>query len=459
MLDYQRTPLYNEVLAIQRDGVNGTAYSYKAYVYAKKEGKVYEAPKVLSIDVLRDYVSNYTDKMIINLYLTRGVFAHHVYKSKDELEIMLVRIPIFNTDGKRDKQRHRLVERFTAIIVNETDPNVNEGRELSDEQVLDLSGLVEVEFELQSKTAELIGLTRCGGIMRNTTTSAFLKSVFTNEANQEAGDANLIIKGVDMIESNNTEVRDHIIIPHGMRLVDLPEYVQKKCGGVYPTGMGYYLQERYWYIYPSMDFTRISDTERVITFINIPKNKLPRIERTFRYNGDQIIALATGDFILRDTVATNTRNEGNGTSFTVASSVLHTMTQQGESKVKLDRKASNTEAATIDHPAGYTYVPTSNTPITDNAMEEFSKIARKQAGSIALVWENSEPTAIVPGMMARVFYVKDGKVVDAVGVIGAVQHYTYLAQKGFTSDRYIHSSMVTIFTDTKELSKRKGNNK
>lgn len=451
-MEYQQTSLMNEVEKIRTEGVNGTAYTYIAQIHVLNEKKNYRVPKVLSIDVLRDYIENFTDKVIVTVLLTKGVYANHVFRHQDNLELTLVRSPIF---GNATKQ-HNIAERFTAVLVNDQDPTINEGTEATDEEVLDLSGMVEVQFELISRTAELLNMARCGGVFRNSTTEAFLRTVLTNEACQASNDANLIVKGVDMIPANNLEIRDHIIIPHGTKIVDLPNYVQNKCGGVYASGLGYYLQERYWYIYPAFDFTRINDTERTITFINIPKNKLPLIEQTFRYNGKQVIALATGDILMSDNSMLNARNEGNGVSFTVASTVLHNMVSSGGNKAVIDRKSSNTEAKTMDRPDSKVAMKTSDQPITDNAMRVFSEVAARSTGNIMLVWENSEPSLILPGTMVRVFYMQDNQVKNIVGVVGMVQHYTYLKQRGFSSERYVHASALTIFTDTgKTLSKGK----
>lgn len=450
-MDIDKSPIANEIKEILLNGVNGTAFDYRAFLYVKKENKTYMAAKVISMDVYRDYVENFTDKRIITLSFTAGIYSYHIFPNADDLELTLVRQPVFQSSGGPDFTRETYIEEFKVVPVSNKNPTIKRDRQPVSQEILDLSKMVEVEFDLITKTADFVKTTVGGGIIRKSTTEAAIKTILTNNACQGPGDSDLVIRGVDMVPANNNEVREHIIIPHGVPLYDIPQFIQKKCGGVYSSGLGCFLQNRYWYIYPAYDYTRINDTNRTITFCVLPVDKLPRIERTFRFNGKQVIAIATGDVRMNNAVDRNKRNFGNGVSFTKSSAILHDMVKQGGNQAIINRAATNNEVSISERPDGLNYVPVSNAPITDNKMEEFSKLAKRNAGTVILTWENSEPDSIIPGMMAKIYYIDNDKVKETVGVVGGAQHYTYMFKKGFTNDRYLNATAVTIHVDPNKL--------
>ena len=426
-------------------------YSYEAFIHVKATNKTHQVPKVVQLDVFRDYLNNYSDKTIIKVMLTGGVWAKQIYPHAKGLELTLIRTPFFNLDGRRGK--HASVERYTATLINHDSPNTNLSKNAIDEEVLDLANLVEIELELISKTAEEIGLISCGGVARQTTNVAFLRAVLNNEACQQLGDANITVRGVDIVEPIKALEREHIVIPHGTRLVDLPNYLQQKCGGIYPSGLGYYLQDRYWYVYPAFDYARLKDTERVITFVVVPPDSYPGVERTFAYNDRQLSALVTAGMVVANPTHAIDRSLGNGVNFTTASSLLKNMSEAGANKVTFSRANANTETQTTTRSDNKVFIRQSNKPITDNSYAEFSKIAARSAATVTLVWDYSEAHAIVPGTMAKVYYLDDKVVKSMVGVISAVHHYSYLIGKGYSNLRYGTSSAVQIKVDAGNLPK------
>lgn len=446
-MELDSSPMVNEIKEILTNGINGTAFAYDAYVYVKNENMSYKAPKVIAIDILRDYVNNYCDKTILTLAFTPGIYAYHIYPNSDGLEITLVRKPIFIDSGAPDYTKEVYVETFTATPVDNKSPTVNQTKDPTTEEILNQSDILPVEFDLISKTNEFIKMIQVGGVFRNTTAESVVKTLLTNQACQQTGNNDLIVKGVDMIPASNIEVRDHIIIPQGIALYDVPNYIQTKCGGIYNAGLGCFIQERMWYIYPAYDYTRYENTDRTILFCVIPSDKLPNIERTFRRVGSQINVIAGGQIVMNNAVDQDNRNKGNGVSFTVGASILHNMVKTGGDEAIVNRAESNTEVATNIRSDGDNYVPVSSTPITDNAMNEFSKLAARQAGTVVLTWENSEPEAIVPGMMAKIYYVENEQIKETVGVVGGAQHYVYMAKKGFSNDRYLNNTAITIHLD------------
>ena len=78
-MDITNTSFIKEVDAILKNGEYGRMYEYDVYVHVNRESKVYKAVKLESIDIVRDYVNNFSDQIIIKSLFSGGVYADHIF--------------------------------------------------------------------------------------------------------------------------------------------------------------------------------------------------------------------------------------------------------------------------------------------------------------------------------------------------------------------------------------------
>ncbi len=253
------------------------------------------------------------------------------------------------------------------------------------------------------------------------------------------------VKGVDMVTASNKKARDHIIIPHGLPLVSLPEYIQKRCGGIYSAGLGYYLFNDYWYIYPCFDVTRFNKAQKTLTVINVPSNRFPGIERTYRKDGNNLVIIATGEVKFRDDSNTQQLNSGNGVRFTDAGNLLKGFVKTAGNKTIASRASNNSEVISVERENGNNNVQLSDKAINSNPYVEYSKLARRQGSVISFVWENSNPILLFPGMPVRVMYLDGGDIKEVYGVSLKAHDYTHARDEGMVSKRYLTHTMLSVF--------------
>jgi hypothetical protein len=134
-----------------------------------------------------------------------------------------------------------------------------------------------------------------GQIFRGATVDDAIKTVLTQASQTTTVNGQRTVQGVTMAKSNNPTARTHIVIPHGVKLTDVPQYIQKYAGGVYNGGMGYYLQGNQWHVYSALDTTKFNQSQNTLTIINLPQNKFTNVERTYRQSGGNLVVLATGN--------------------------------------------------------------------------------------------------------------------------------------------------------------------
>lgn len=443
-MEIEQSSLYREVLAVINNGANPVHYTWRADIHVN--GEVYPALKVLSIDFSQDYENKYADEIILTVALLGGTYSKRIYPFKDKVDITLYRLPLQEVGDTADTNQKAQSERYTATLIDKGNPLLEaNGMNAPSEDSLNLTNIFDVEFQLVNKSLEQMRMMSVGGIYRNSTVEDVVKGILTNESKKVKVEGGRLLKGVDMFEASNKAKRDHIIIPQGTKLVHVPQYVHEKCGGIYSAGMGYYLQSDYWYVYPCYDVTRFTKATTTLTIINIPKNKFPGIERTYRENGSNLVVLATGQVKFNDDSEVQQLNVGNGVRFAKAETFMTNFAKVEGNKAVANRGLNNSEFISTQRANGNNNVQLSSKPINANSFAEYSKLARRQGSIVNMVWENSLPALIFPGMMVKMLYLDSGEIKELYGVTLKAHHYVHTRSPGLTSARHLCSTVLSIF--------------
>lgn len=445
-MDIENSAIYNEVQKVITDRAKPVHFNYAAVLHPNAIGGEYHAMKVLSIDLIRDYESEYADGVLIELVIAKGVYAKYIYPNQGNLDITLRKTPLIEAGSNTDIQNRVQTERFTAILDDTGDPAMEGGAFASvSTTTLDLSPPVTVRFQLINKAMEKLRSVQLGGIFRNVKVGDLLKLMLTEGSSSIQLESSQQVRGVNMIAANNQQVRDHVIVPQGTKLVELPHFMQNDGGGVYSAGMGYYFQDNYWYVYPCFDTTRFNSVPETVTIVVIPPNKLPHIERTYRQTGDNLIILATGEVRFRDNTEVNQMNQGNGIRFANSDRFMDDFSTTVNNKTVANRGNTASEFMMEERGNGANFAPMSANAITANPYREYSRLAKRTGGVVGISWQNSNPALVRPGVPVKILYLSDGEVKEKKGVFLKAHHYTSMAGQGLTDSRYLTNSVLSVF--------------
>lgn len=443
-MEIESTSLFREINAIVNSPSKPVHYYWTAEIHAN--GQTYKPMKLLSIDFVEDYEGSYADEIFVELAISGGMYAKRLYPFQDLIDITLFRNPLREQGDTTDTEAILETERYTATMIDAGNPMLEaNGMNSPSEEALDLTNVFNITFQLVNKSLEQLRMMSVGGIYRDATVEDVIKGVLTTESKKVKVEGSRMPKGVDMVSASNKTKRDHVIIPHGTKLVHLPEYIHRKCGGVYSSGMGYYLRGDYWYVYPCYDTTRFNSAPQTLTIINVPTNKFPQIERTYRRDGSNLVIMATGEVRFSDDSEVQQLNLGNGVRFADADKFMEGFTTTKGNKTVASRGSNNSEFISIQRANGNNNVHMSTTPISANAMVEYSKLARRQGSVISLVWENSLPNLLFPGMMVKMLYMDNDEIKTVYGVALKAHHYVQSKGQGVTDGRHICRTMLAIF--------------
>ena len=446
-MEIEQSSLWREIESITRSGVKPVHFTYRVEIHVGEETIL--PLKLLSIDYVQDFELKYADEVIIALAIPGGKYAKRIYPFKDQIEITLFKVPLAEMGDYNDEEAAPQSERYTATLIDTGNPLLEaNGMNAPSEEALDLTNVFQIQFQLVNKALEQLRMISVGGIYRNATVEDVIKSVLTVESRKLEVEGSRAPQGVEMVDASNTKVRDHVIVPQGTKLVHLPEYIHYKCGGVYNAGLGYYLYGDYWHVYPCYDTTRFNKAESTFTVINIPKNKMPGVERTYRKDGSNLVVLATGEVRFADDTEEQQLNWGNGVRFADAEKFMEGVLVKTMGNKAIATRGTNTsEFKATDRMSGNNNIHLSTNAIHANAFVEYSRLARRQGCVLSFVWENSLPELVHPGMPTKVLYLLDGELREVYGTVLKAHHFVQMAGEGMTDMRYVCRTMLAVFVE------------
>lgn len=442
-MDIMQTPLGDEVLRIISSR-QGQPSVYIDAVLHTKFGDV-SVLRVLNHDIMRDYLQQYSDEISLTVVVPAGQMAYRVYPSRNELEVTLSGMPVAQ-HGFNSEDGSPGVQRFRAVLKKAGDPTLEaSSRELLGEFTMDIQNFEVVELQLFSKAMEQFAMRSCGGIYRKTKVGDLVRTLLLEETKTILVDDEYKPKGIDMVEPVDTAIRDHIVIPHGTMTYNAPGYIHKHCGGIYSAGLSYYYQDDFWYVFPSFDYKRFEEASRQLVIYQVPENKLPGLDYTFMVEGSVVSIVATGELLLDDTSDLKKRATGNGVRFADGSRLFEEGVEVNSNKAVMSRGRQNNEFISSQQKTEFNNVVLSPERITANTMFQSSQLASKEGVHIQLIWQNSDPSLIRPGMQTKIFYYKEGQVSQLNAVIIGVQAATAYEGSGMVTGRYSRNTALHLF--------------
>jgi len=438
------TALWNEVTQITMSGERPVHFYWTADIIAN--GIVVPATKLLNKDNERLYDQNFGDSLVVEISMGLGTYNRRVFPYRENLQMTLTRTPIGENSTDQPQTAPVVVQTYRAIPVGDSSALVEGNHPIvHDEEFADLSNMMQYKFQLLDEAGEQVRLAATGGVFHQSTPGNVLRTLLTQVSQSVSSSQVTAIKGVEMVEPDNLTLRDHVVIPHGTRLVHLAEYLQKKCGGIYNAGIACYLQNGIWYVYPEFNTTRYEKTPFTLTVINIPPQKLPSVERTYRTTGKQTIIIATGDTAHQDLSERKQLNVGNGVRFNDSNKLFEGFGSTTGNQTTISRAQNASEFKNNARGTKLNNVQVGPQRFTDNHFAQLSDMTQREGAYVQLAWEHSESGLLYPGQPVRYFYVVGDEIKEAYGLVARVHEYTHQVTPGMTTKRHVSNSAVTLF--------------
>lgn len=444
----ENSTIMNEVSKITQSGTRNVHYDYTVKLLMPNGTEV-DPLKLVSVDIIRDFGVNITDVVILEVVFGVGTLTKLVYPFKGNLKAVVQRQYIGEVEDAVNADGAVETITYTAVLMDPRGHAKESSSPLLDTvESGDLGGVVKVQFQLVDAYSEWLRSVATGGVFKQCTPHDVLRTLLTKEAREMPVERGLTIDVIDVVPPDNTDKRAHIVVPHGTPLMALPSYLQDKCGGIYNSEIGFYLHQGNWYVWPLFNTQRFEDSPKGLTVINIPENRMPGIERSFRETANQLIIITTGGTRSIDTSNSRQVDEGNGIRFTDAKAIFEDFGKTVDNVTTLSRGKNVTEVLFETAKGGLNHVVNAATGISSNLMSALSKISARKGQVVQTVWENSRGALIYPGMPVQYLYENDNVTKILKGVVTQVHDFIHLKGEGMSSKRYVSNSSITLFLET-----------
>ena len=412
-MSYASSSLSLEINNITKSASPAPLYRLSAEIYS--DNRLTIESIVNTLDVVCDYEYEYGPYISLVLTIPAGDYHYDIWQNRSQLEITIIN-KIVSSDDKVEKLTKK---RYKAVLDEEHgDISIKMGGNGSiNQETLNRGKLLDVRFQLIDPCLYELSMRLIGGSFRDLTNEDLIRTILTVESNKVTVPGNEKFNGVSISSINNVDKKDHIVIPHGTKLVDIVDYLQLKGSGLYSTGAGIFFHDLKWYVYPLFDTTRVTKEKEVMDVFVVPQSVMPGTERSTVSEGGLLKIICSGDVSINDDSEKLEIGTGNGTRFTNANNMVDGFSKTDSNKTTISRPENNTEAKNTDRADKLNNAPVDSRAITSNPFVAYSRLAAKNNAYIQVVWYNSQSERLYPGMPVTVHYLENDKVVKAKGVL------------------------------------------
>lgn len=450
ILSIRHTPLWKDINSIINNSDNLYFYKWTARIHNANFNL--DVIKIINFDLIRDYQNNIGDHAHIEFVLGRGDFIKYFFPFKENCYITITQTP--RTFTNKSITGGTIVKTKYKMVYLEKDNealNAIERDERFDVQALNLAGTVLVKCQLLDLSLEALRILYTGGTFKNTTYEKILYHTVGSNSMQVKVNGKPSIDAIDITPPDNNVLQPMTVIPDGTPIINIPTYLQEKRKGVYNSGIGMYLQ-RYnqnntWFIYPLYNTTIYAKkTNKAILYI-VPPQHFPDAEKTFKIENNTIKIVCISEKQYVSDGHSKIMDNGNGFRMSSASAyllkpVILNKTGPIGARSRLNYEVGNKEMAN-----GLNYGPVPDDEISDNPFVQYSTISRTYTDIITVLWLNSNPDLLYPGMPAKFIYLSGNILKTVTGVIIHTQTMVQMMNVGLLNGIYRSSTYVTLIVN------------
>lgn len=426
----------------------GSPY-YRLEMFVNAGGRNLSPLQVMRCDVDRDYKVAYMDDYSVTMQFGSGTAIFDIAPFQDDLTITIKKHILggFTDDEGSGKVESRT---YTAYLTDDLPrgPEISAAPQFKDRETANRSKTMTLTFVLEEVAVTQLRKMSIGTIVRATPPFVVLKTLINNALSSIQVGTDSKITGFQMEEPSNKAPRDHIVLEDGTMLVDLPDLLQNEKGGIYSSGLGFYIQGQFVYAWPLYDTKRLDKAKRVLQVFLAPSQSTSGVDRTWTDDGRCISVWSAGAPKLLNDSLDILNTEGNATRFADANNLIGGMGKTEGNKFTMNRSTNNSEFATTVVGNGAMYAKRSGQTFTANPFVEASKMARRQGQFMLVPWERSNPDLLIPTMAVEVYYDSGGEIKIMSGTLTGAKSQYVLQGKGPTPNRAMAcKTMIEIFLD------------
>jgi len=397
--------------------------------------------EVASVEVLKDYNSNITDYIVVEILLPMGDFVKEIYPQRNNLEMTIV-----TARGTKSSE-----QRYKAVILGSSEGVIGSRYTNTSRRELNKNEYARVRLQCINRQVEVLRSVSASGIFRDSTVLDVINSTLTADIKDNLVVGESINPAMSITTPNNDRLYDHILVPSGTNVLDIPSFLQNTVYGVYNGNIGTYLAtyndrkngvDNYIdtiFVYPLYNTELAAVGTKNLVIYAVPNKKYEMIDNTYIIDGDSIKILAGDSSKLIDDGESSYMNTGSGFNTLDSNSVMNRALTVTEEGVVADPEATVVASSIAERDDGMNFAPSKDA--TDNMYRLRSEIMRNSGSLLQMEWRFSNDEHLYPGMpVVYVFLDGDSNVVRLNGVLQSVYSLTNVSKE-------MTVSILNIFLD------------
>lgn len=403
-------------------------------------GKALTFWKILTLDIYRDFVNNFTDVVNIEVYMDTKEFYEHVLPNLDDLKIYIRRrqmgenSQLFVRGGRQDTSWYK------GFVYNPPTSGLSNGIV---EKVInpDLT-MRKVEFQCVLQSAVDIKLTTWAGLMELTLPSEGLKMVLDSIGENHGW------QGVEMVPPD-TNLPRQLIVPRGTYVKDLAHYIQQEYG-IYNHGIGCYIFENeygwFWWIYPLFNNIRYHKEYYKLTVCVVSsKWDTGGVPRTYMVDNGHITLFTFDEAHLENNKAQDSLNAGTGIQVLNGIENLSNTTSEVKPNQHVISGSSGMSTFNVVERADKLKNYVSVYENVNNMARLVSSVAGNGGSYITIQWRAANHDLLQPGMPVKVCYMQGKEYKEMYGTLHGYQAMIVRQSQGEQEAPFNCSMILKIF--------------
>ena len=395
----------------------------------KVEDKTFQIVRIVTIDIHRDFVNNFTDEIMMTCILEPISYYKYILPNSDILEIHLTKKQM--AENSSLFVRNGIVEKFKykAVLHNPPTKGLGAGPAGQNEVINSAQSVIYATFQLIDQDCLELKLSTWSGFLQMSEPAQILQMILAKMGK------NHNLKGVHMPQKWDVKEKRQMIIPRGTSVKDVTQYIQQEYG-VFNHGIGNYIfleksmKGKFWFCYPLFDNNRYENEYYKLTICIAPKKfEASDVPRTYVINNGDITIYTVQDTPLIQNKTSEQINEGTGiqvlNSHENRSIVVNTA---GYNKEVIDGKAGVSTFNVVkrrDELANYLPVYED----INNMAKLISSVVGNNGTYIDIEWRWANPDLLQPGMPVKITYLDGEKIRYLYGTLHEYHAISVIAQK------------------------------
>ena len=425
---------------------NPVNFTYTAE-FIDSKNNIIPVHNVLRITYASNFIQNFSDDIRIVLDMYKSNYFKLLKVNRRMLTLRLTKTECSMT-GEHISFGSSTSKIYDAALTDNTSETI-ETRigALTGTSIDDLGELKEVKVQLIERGYSEFRLIDCmPNVYKNcnitTLMQAFMSTpIKTLDPNLKTG------YGCTVYPVDNEELFYQRIIPCGIKLYKFPRHMQD-TRGVYGNGLGSYLTNGMWYIFPLYNVERyLRDTSNKLTIINVPQNEMIGNNNSYFMDKSkkELYIFATGKTKHIDSSDRYLNKVGTGFRSVNSSNLLDTFVQKKKGVLTVP-KGQNLMSVTFDDRDTDLENINTTRPITGNRFKEASRVTKAFTNTVVLNWEFSNLDLLYPNMPLKLIYKVNGVPNLLYGVLNGIQTTNETSQQSITDNRYRSTSQLILTT-------------